>query len=143
MAHNSITRLRLRSLFTLYAFVRAARAISAQAAAAPGFLEGALLAEGRLVFWTRTAWESQAAMTGFRDSGAHRAIMPKLLDWCDEASVAHWQGEPARDWDAIAARMAAEGRASRVAHPSKAHRARRFAPLRRWSPEQPIVRLQP
>ncbi|MDX2273976.1 MAG: antibiotic biosynthesis monooxygenase [Hyphomonadaceae bacterium] len=137
--HNSITRLRLRSIFTLAAFAQETRAIAAQTAAAPGFIEGAVLAEGRLVFWTRSVWESEAAMKAFRDSGPHRAAMPKLMAWCDEASVAHWQGEAERDWSAIYARMAAEGRASRVAHPSKAHQARRYAKMWRWSPEQRIA----
>lgn len=138
MPHNSITRLRLRSIFTLGAFARETRAISQQAAAAPGFVEGAVLAEGRLVFWTRTIWESAEAMKAFRDSGAHRASMPKLMDWCDEASVVQWQGEPERDWDAISARMLADGRASRVRRPTKAHQERRFARMWRWSPEQKI-----
>ena len=139
MAFNSITRLRLRSLFTLAAFARETRAIAAQAAAAPGFLSGAVLAEGRLVFWTRTAWADEESMKAFRESGAHRASMPKLIEWCDEASVAHWQGEPEPDWDAIYARMVGEGRPSRVKRPTKAHQERRFAPMRRWSPEQKIV----
>jgi hypothetical protein len=138
MPHNSITRLRLRSILTLPAFVRATRAISEQLRCAPGFIEGAVLSEGRLVFWTRSVWENGAAMQAFRDSGAHRAAMPKLISWCDEAAVAHWQGEPARDWEAIHARLVAEGRLSRVKHPTKAHSQRRFAPMRRWSPEQPV-----
>lgn len=138
MPHISITRLRLRSIFTLPAFARETRAIVAQAAAAPGFISGAVLAEGRLVFWTRTVWESAEAMAAFRDSGAHRASMPKLMHWCDEASVAHWQDAPAADWDAIHARMAAEGRPSRVQRPTRAHQERRFAPMRRWAPEQKV-----
>lgn len=138
MPHNSITRLRLHSILTLPAFGRATRAISAQTAASPGFLEGAVLAEGRLVFWTRTVWESAAAMRAFRDSGAHREVMPKLIQWCDEASVVQWQGEPERDWDAIYARMAADGRSSHVKRPTQAHQARRYARMWRWAPEQKI-----
>jgi hypothetical protein len=138
--HNAITRLRLRSILTLPAFARETRAISEQAGVSPGFIEGAVLAEGRLVFWTRTVWEGADAMKAFRDTGAHRASMPKLLDWCDEACVANWQGEPARDWSEIYRRLAERGRSSRVRRPSKAHEARRFAPMWRWSPEQSIVR---
>ena len=138
MPHNSITRLRLRSLFTLPAFARETRLISAQLRAAPGFIDGAVLAEGRLVFWTRSTWESLDAMKAFRDSGAHRESMPKLMTWCDEAAVVQWEGEPAADWDAIYARMAGEGRLSRVKAPTSAHTARRFARMLRWSPEQPI-----
>src|SRR5690348_8274380 len=118
MAFNSITRLRLRSVFTLSAFARETRAISAQCAAAQGFLGGAVLAEGWMVFWTRTAWESEAAMKAFRDTDAHRASMPKLLDWCNEAMVAHWEGEPEADWPNIHDRMSREGRKSKVRNPS-------------------------
>jgi hypothetical protein len=139
MPHNSITRLRLRSLFTLAAFARETRAISDQLRTAPGFIDGAVLAEGRLVFWTRSVWETIDAMKAFRDSGAHRLSTPKLPTWCDEAAVAQWQGEPARDWDEIYARLTSEGRLSRVKNPTKAHSERRFARMRRWSPEQPIV----
>ncbi|MBS0386173.1 MAG: antibiotic biosynthesis monooxygenase [Proteobacteria bacterium] len=139
MPFNSITRLRLRSLFTLPAFARETRAIAAQAAAAEGFLGGAVLAEGWMVFWTRTVWESEAAMKAFRDSDAHRASMPKLLDWCSEAMVAHWQGEPESDWSNIHERMTREGRKSNVRRPSRAHEQRSLAPMRRWSPEQPIA----
>jgi hypothetical protein len=140
MAHNSITRLRLRSIFTLLAFVRATRAISEQCGAAPGFIHGAVVAEGRLVFWTRSAWESVDAMKAFRDSGVHRETMPKLLDWCDEASVAQWPGEAETDWDAIYTRMAEEGRSSRLRNPTPAHAAKRFSRMRRWSPEQKILK---
>ena len=139
MAFNSITRLRLRSVFSLPAFARASRAISAQAAVSEGFISGAILTESWLVFWTRTAWADEAAMKAFRDSDAHRAAMPKLLNWCDEAMVLDWVGEPDHDWTHIHARMASEGRTSKVKRPSKAHQERRVAPLRRWSPEQPIA----
>jgi hypothetical protein len=128
----------LRSIFTLPAFMREVGAINAQAERAPGFISGAVLAEGRLVFWTRTAWESAEAMAAFRGSGAHGASMPKLMRWCDEASVAHWQGEACADWDAIHARMVAEGRSSRVQRPTRAHQQRRFARMRRWGPEQKL-----
>jgi hypothetical protein len=137
--HNSITRLRLRSIFTLPAFGRATRAISAQCGASPGFISGAVLAEGRLVFWTRSAWESADAMKAFRDSSVHRDAMPNLMTWCDEARVAQWEGEVATDWAAIYAHMLEHGRLSRVKHPTPAHSEKRFAPMRRWSPEQPIL----
>lgn len=140
MAFNSITRLRLRSIFTLPAFLRDARASALQAGRSVGFISGALLLEGRMVSWTRTAWESEEAMKAYRDSDAHRAVMPKLVDWCDEASVAHWVGEPVSDWDEIYRRMSAEGRLSRVRHPTEAHQAKRFTPMKRWIPEQPIPR---
>jgi len=139
MVHNSVTRLRLRSIFTIPAFLRDVNEINAQLVRAPGFLGGALLLEGRLVFWTRSIWSDIDAMKAFRDSDAHLAAMPKLLNWCDEASVVHWQGEPQTDWEAIYARMAEQGRVSRVRRPSEAHAARRFAPMKRWAPERRIA----
>lgn len=141
MAFNSITRLRLRSILTLPRFLAEARASANQAASSPGFISGALLPEGRLVFWTRSAWESEAAMKAYRDSGAHRAVMPKLLDWCDEARTAHWQGDVATDWDEIFARMVAEGRTSRVRRPTMAHQEGRIAALMRWAPEQTLAKV--
>lgn len=139
MAFNSVTRLRLRSVLLLPAFARQTRAIAVQAGEARGFLGGAILAEGWMVFWTRTAWNSEAAMRAFRDGGAHGEAMPKLLDWCDEARTVHWQGEAEADWDAIFARIEAEGRASKLRRPNKNHAEGRVAPMRRWSPEQPIA----
>jgi hypothetical protein len=138
MAFNSLTRLRLRSIFTLAEFARSARAATAQMAKAPGFIDGAVLAEGRLVFWTRSVWQDEAAMKAFRGADAHGEVMPKLLDWCDEACVAHWEGEAEKDWDALYARMARDKRLSKVRKPTKAQREGRIAKMWRWSPEQPV-----
>lgn len=138
MPHNSITRLRLRSLFSLGAFAQETRAISEQLAQAPGFLGGAVLAEGRLVFWTRSAWASIDAMKAFRDSGAHRESMPKIQDWCDEAAVVQSEGEILTDWDAIHALLVEKGRLTRLKRGNAAHAEKRFAKMFRWSPEQPI-----
>ncbi len=139
MPHVSVTRLRLRSLRFLPAFLREVEAIVAQMKKSAGYLGGALLVEGRMVFWTRSVWDSAEAMKAFRDTGAHRVSMPKLLDWCDEASLVHWDGEEMRDWPAIRARLIAEGRLSKVRHPSRAHREKRFSPLLRWLPERPVT----
>lgn len=141
MPHNSITRLRLRSFFTLPAFLNAAQRINTQLASAPGFLGGGTLPEGRMVFWTRSVWTDLDAMKAFRDSGAHRDVMPKLKDWCDEASILQWQGEAETDWDAIYARMVRDGRSSRVRRPTEAHMQKRFSPIKRWAPEQTIAPL--
>jgi hypothetical protein len=85
-----------------------------------------VLREARNTFWTVTAWDDDAAMNAFRTSGAHGQAMPKLLDWCDEASVAHWI-QPTTElptWLAAHRRMVAEGRLSKVNHPSPAHLAK-------------------
>ena len=67
----------------------------------------------------------------------------KLLDLCDEASVAHWEGEMATDWSAIHARLSRELRLSKIRHPTKAHQEKRIAPMRRWAPERVVKPQNP
>ena len=62
-------------------------------------------------------------MRAFITTGAHRVVMPKILDWCDEASLAHWQqdGDAPPDWPTAELKVRSEGRISRLRHPSAAH----------------------
>jgi hypothetical protein len=122
----SLTRLRLRSARFLPSFALATSRSSRQARRAPGFLGGAVLADRRLTFWTLTAWASEEAMRAYLRGGAHGAVMPRLLHWCDEASVARWPGAALPAWPEAAERMRALGRPSRVRHPSPAHAALAF-----------------
>ena len=124
MALASITRLRVRSVRYLPEFLLRALASIWQARRSPGCLSADVRRELKLIFWTRTVWQDEAAMRVFMTTGAHRAVMPKILDWCDEASVTHWQqdDELAPDWPTAEARMRTEGRTSRVRNPSPANR---------------------
>ena len=129
MPFVSLTRLRVRSLFYMPPFLwRTFRAIR-QTEQAAGFLCGKVLNEARNTFWTMTAWEDESAMNAFRTSGAHRAAMPKLLHWCDEASVAHWVQETTElpAWLEAYQRMVKDGRPSKVHHPSADQMANRIA----------------
>jgi hypothetical protein len=133
MPLSSITRLRVRSIRYLPEFLLRALASVRQARRSPGCLGADVRREVKLTFWTRTLWRDEPSMRAFMTSGAHRAVMPKLLDWCDEASVTHWQqdGEHLPDWPTAEARMRAEGRTSRVRNPSPAHgRGEAFPPSR-------------
>ena len=127
----SVTRLRLRSARFLPAFAWHTFTSSRQVRRAPGFLGGWLAGEGGLNgSWTITAWRDEAAMRAYRNTAAHMRAMPKLLHWCDEASVLHWEQETAAlpDMPEAWRRMVAEGRVSKVLHPSPAHAARRIEP---------------
>jgi Domain of unknown function (DUF3291) len=130
----SLTRLRLRSLRFLPQFVVLNERAVRQLRNAAGFGRGKLLMDRGLSFWTMSLWEDEASMRAFRDRGAHRAVMPKLLGWCDEASVAHWSAETGElpDWPEAHARMTAEGRASQVRLPSANQKELRF-PAPRWT----------
>jgi len=90
MVFISVTRLRVRSFIYLPQFLRDAFKSMRQVGRSSGFLGGRLLVNAKNVFWTMTAWKDEAAMNAYRTGGAHRTAMPKLLDWCDEAAVVHW-----------------------------------------------------
>ena len=132
MVFVSITRLRIRSLRFMPLFVIHAMESVRQTRQAEGFVAGSLLRDRRRTFWTMTLWRDHGAMQGFMSSGAHLKAMPKLLDWCDEASVVHWtQADAAApDWAVADARMRAEGRPSKVRHPSPNHKDLAYDPPR-------------
>ena len=54
--------------------------------------------------------------------GAHRRVMPRLLNWCDEAAVAHWTNESPQppDWPEVHRQLLSIGRPSKVLQPSEA-----------------------
>jgi Domain of unknown function (DUF3291) len=125
----SVTRLRVRSVRYLPAFLWQTFRSQRQVVRAPGFFGGRLLIDMRSTFWTLTVWIDERAMKAFRGSAPHAKVMPRLVEWCDEAAYAHWSpnGDSVPFWPEAYERLTAEGRLSRVAHPSPDHEARRFS----------------
>lgn len=125
----SVTRLRVRGMRFLPAFLWRTLLTQRQVVRASGFTGGKLLIDARWTFWTLTVWESEKAMKAFRGAGAHSKVMPKLVNWCDEAAYAHWVSGAAEipTWPEAYERLVNEGKLSRVGHPSKEHEARQFA----------------
>jgi len=125
MPFVSVTRLHLASRWFFPQFLFYALASSKHARRSPGFLTGWVSNDGQSSFWTSTVWESLEAMRAFRNSGAHRKAMPKLLHWCDEASYIHWEQSEASapDLDAAFDRLSREGKTSKVNKPSARHQA--------------------
>jgi hypothetical protein len=130
MPFVSLTRLRLRSIRFLPGFFFHAVRSQRQLRLAPGFLGGGLLSDSRRTFWTMSLWDHEASMRAFMTSGAHRAAMPRLMEWCDEASVAHWEREERGlpSWQEAEQRMRQMGRPSRLRHPSPAHASMSYDP---------------
>lgn len=124
----SVTRLRVRSWRFMPAFILSALRIGNQTARAEGCLAAKVFRDRRNAFWTCTCWESEVAMKAFMTSGPHGPAMRKLLEWCDEASVAHWEqdGDEMPSWSEAHRRMLRHGRASKVNHPSNAQKAFRI-----------------
>lgn len=112
MSLVSVTRLKVRSVRFLPSFVLYALRIRSQVAEAPGFQGGSLLADRNWTFWTMTAWDDQDSMRRFMTTSPHLTTMPRLLDWCNEASVVHWdQPEDALpSWPEADRRMREHGR---------------------------------
>jgi hypothetical protein len=117
----SITRLRVRAFRYLPAFLVNAFRSARQAKLASGTLAITVLSDSNFAFWTRTVWDDEASMRTFMLSGAHGRVMPRLLEWCDEASVVHWilETNEAPTWREAHRRMQTEGRRSKVNHPSE------------------------
>ncbi len=123
MPFISVTRLRVRSFRFLPSFALDFVRTRRQVRNATGFQDGSLLADRAWTFWTMTAWDSQASMRRYMTAGSHRTAMPHLLDWCDEASVVHWEqpGDTLPSWAEADQRMRESGPASKVKHPSAHH----------------------
>jgi hypothetical protein len=128
----SVTRLRVRALRFLPGFAVDAVRSRRQVSRASGFRGGALLADRAWTFWTMTSWESEADMRRYMLAGPHRAAMPRLAEWCDEASVVHWEqtGATLPGWTEADRRMREMGRPSKVNFPSAQHESMSFRPAR-------------
>jgi hypothetical protein len=101
-------RLRVRSVRFLHCWVPHPQ-VARQVQRAPGFLHGVLLADREWTLWTMTAWDSEESMRPYMTTGHHKKAMPHLMQWCDEASVAHWNQEDAAmpSWEETDRRMGA------------------------------------
>jgi hypothetical protein len=128
MPSVSVTRLRVRKWRYLPSFVLWSLRSAQQARRAPGNMGVWLLSDRSNTFWTKTVWHDDAAMRAFMLSDPHKSAMPKLLEWCDEASLVRWSQADASppSWDEAHRRLQLEGRQSKVNHPSDAHRALKF-----------------
>jgi hypothetical protein len=124
----SVTRLRLHRLRNLPQFGFFAIRSYFQARRAPGNARALTLRDRRLTFWTITVWQTPDAMKAFRNSGAHLKAMPRLAEWCDEATYVHWSqdSDAAPELKLAFERLVKDGVVSRVKSPSVNHASKNF-----------------
>ena len=99
-----------------------------QAKRSKGNLKTLTIKDRGLIFWTITVWSDQEAMRGFRNTGNHKAAMPKLYEWCDEATYIHWEQESDIPPDLKSAydRLIVDGVVTKVKYPSSNNAMRKF-----------------
>ena len=88
MLFLSVMHLRLRSARCLIPFMICALMSSRQARHSRSNLGVKLLRDANRAFWILTARQKDENLHSLIMAGSHRRAMPKLLDRCDEASVA-------------------------------------------------------
>jgi heme-degrading monooxygenase HmoA len=123
-----VTRLRLRDPAFFDEFFASAVAVVEQAQGTEGNLGADVLAEANNTYWTRTAWQSRAAMDSFVGGEPHLSTMDRIDDWCDEATFVDWEqpSADAPDWQDGYRRIVADGQVARLTHGTDAHRTRDF-----------------
>ncbi len=123
MTSISITRLRIRRKRFLPSFMFHTLRSQRQLRRSDGFIAGYTALGPKFTFWTVTLWRDREAMAAFRRTAAHLKAMPKLLDWCDEASVATLAEDRLTPPDPAEAglRLLQDGRISKVRNPTAAH----------------------
>jgi hypothetical protein len=118
----SVTRLHLKSPVYLPAFIWHTALSTWQIINIPGFLGGRLWGDAHGASWTLSVWEDKSAMHNYRNSGAHRRVMPRLQKWCDEAAVVHWEQVDSSLPNVMEAhRRIVNGHFTRLSSPSLAH----------------------
>ena len=123
MVFISGTRIHLRAWRFFPRFFLYAQRSTRQARLAEGNLQVDLHRDPMAGFWTRSLWRDEAAMRAFMMSGDHAKAMRHIQNWADESCVVHWAQESTESpsWPKLSRRMKAEGRTTKLRHPSQAH----------------------
>ena len=121
----SVTRLRLASRWHFPQFMFHSLLSIRQARRSRGYLDGWTANDGDGGFWTATVWENPERVQAFRNSGAHRKAMPKLLHMCDQAAYTHFEqlAVQAPTVEGAYQALSHDGKMSKVNAPSPEHLA--------------------
>ena len=123
MAVVVATRTKMRKYRYVPGFTVRSVAVARQARRSPGFVGGRLLIGRDGSFWTLTVWESGRNMVGFRDTGLHGKLMPKMAGWAEESLFGLWNRETAGmpNWDEVSRHVADKPNFLELEAPSRSH----------------------
>ncbi len=144
MAVAVATRFKVNRKRNLPRFLYGSLVATLQARRSPGFLAGQLRRDPGGAYWTLTLWQSGPDMVGFRDSGVHAVLVPRLAEWAGEAVLGVWNADDSAlpSWDEVNRRVAEHPRFTTLDEPGPAHLARRFDPAHRFGLVAPIPRVR-
>jgi heme-degrading monooxygenase HmoA len=134
MPFVSVTRLKVKSIKYLPAFLSANEASVKQIKSCTGLIAGRELIDKGLTFWTLTMWNDAESMLAFRNSSAHKLAMQKIAEWCNEASYIHWIQEEKilPEWKHVSEQLIKGGKITKVRNPSKNQENNTFPPIK-WT----------
>lgn len=92
-----ITEIKVKNLFKFPAFLKHSVRSHDQAKKAPGNIHTSLNGK-RLSGYTITAWNSEADMTAFRNSGAHKTAMQEMKKISSAFRTVHYHADKAPSW---------------------------------------------
>lgn len=126
--HVSITRLKLRRWYFLPFFFFFNLFIIRQFRRAPGMIQGKVIADHQIAFWTITLWQHEAAMLAFRNRGMHLKAMAKTPEWASEAVAYSWTCADGDfpTWSETCEKLKTLGHFSTLKHPSVNFQRRKF-----------------
>jgi hypothetical protein len=115
----SVTRLKVKGVWRLGTFFMMTVPSFKQAQQAPGNLLAQTHTLGLLTYGTLTAWESEAAMRAYRNSGAHLEAMKRSRSFTTLLQSTHFEATEAPTWPDALARMEADPKSIKFGRPGK------------------------
>lgn len=127
-AYVSVTRLKLRRWYLLPIFLCVNFFVIRKFRRSPGLIQGKVMVDYHLAFWTLSLWQQEADMRHFRNVGPHLRAMAKTPEWASEAVSLSWTigGNDFPPWNTVCEKLKTQGHYSTLKYPSEAFKRREF-----------------
>ena len=124
----SVTRLKLRRWYFLPIFLFINFFVIRKFRRAPGLIQGKVMVDYHLAFWTLSLWAQETDMRQFRNGPRHLKAMRKTPEWACEAVSYSWTRNTLDfpPWNEVCEKLKTLGKYSTLNHPSEAFKRREF-----------------